>query len=74
VKACGEVPDLLAGQGDLLGEQADVVGIGEHLLERQPGVVEPPARASASTYMNEQRENGALRTLQAVRATRRVVR
>src|SRR6476661_4998375 len=35
-----EVADLLPGQGDLLREQPHVVAVGEHLLERRPGVVE----------------------------------
>src|SRR5687768_7405689 len=39
-----EVPELLAGGADLLGVEAEVVGVGEHLLERQPGLVHP-ARA-----------------------------
>src|SRR6478752_10390359 len=36
-----EVADLLAGQGDLLGVQARVVAVGEHLLESGPRVVQP---------------------------------
>jgi hypothetical protein len=52
----GEVPLLLSGAADLLGIQAHVVGVGEHLLERQPRLVQRPARASASTYQNEHAE------------------
>src|SRR5829696_4579865 len=37
----GEVPDLFPGQGDLLGVQPDVVGVGQHLLEGRPCVVDP---------------------------------
>src|SRR5688500_1509255 len=37
----GEVADLLAGQGDLLGVQPHVVGVGEHLLERLARIVDP---------------------------------
>src|SRR4029453_13126082 len=33
----GEVAQLLPGLADLLGVQAQVVGVGEHLLEGQPG-------------------------------------
>ncbi len=29
----GKVPELLAGEPDFLGVQAEVVGVGEHLLE-----------------------------------------
>src|SRR5215211_2079841 len=36
----GEVAQLLAGLADLLGVQAQVVGVGEHLLEDQPGLLE----------------------------------
>ena len=41
VKACGKLPELLAGEPDLLGVQAQVVGVGEHLLEGQPRLLEP---------------------------------
>jgi hypothetical protein len=34
---------LLSGAVDLLGIQAHVVGVGEHLLERQPRLVQVPA-------------------------------
>ena len=42
-----EVADLVARGVDLLGVQAQVVGVGQHLRERQSGVVEParPRRA-----------------------------
>ena len=46
----GEVAKLLAGQADLLGIEPEVVGVGEHLLEDEHGLVQRPARASASTY------------------------
>src|SRR6185437_4764823 len=36
-----EVPLLLAGQADLLREQAQVVGIGRHLLESETRLFEP---------------------------------
>ena len=36
-----EVADLFAGGGDLFGVQADVVRVGQHLLEGQARVVEP---------------------------------
>ncbi len=39
-----EVSQGLAGRSDLLGIQADVVGVGEHLLEHQPSLGHP-ARA-----------------------------
>jgi hypothetical protein len=34
----GQVSLLLAGAADL-GVQAQMVGVGEHLLERQPGII-----------------------------------
>src|SRR3954454_23049342 len=37
----GEVADLFPGQGDLLGVQPHVVGVGEHLLEGRPCVLHP---------------------------------
>ena len=37
-----EVADLLSGGVDLFGVEADVVGVGQHLRERQPSLVEPP--------------------------------
>src|ERR1700750_3145802 len=37
-----EVAELLAGAADLLGEQAQVVSVGVHLLEHQPGLLQPP--------------------------------
>src|SRR5438067_4435781 len=37
-----EVADLLSRGVDLLGVEADMVGIGQHLREGQPGVVQPP--------------------------------
>src|SRR5215216_2889644 len=36
----GEVAQLLPGLADLLGVQAQVVGVGEHLLEDQPGLLQ----------------------------------
>jgi len=42
VSAWGKFPCLLSGAADLLGIQAYVVGAGEHLLERQPRLVEAP--------------------------------
>src|SRR6476620_10973641 len=36
----GEVALLLAGAADLLGVEAHVVGVGEHLLEGQPRLVQ----------------------------------
>src|SRR3954447_19281705 len=37
----GKVAEQLARRPDLLGVEAQVVRVGEHLLERQPGLVEP---------------------------------
>jgi hypothetical protein len=35
-----EVPDLLAGESDVLGVHAQVVGAGQHFLERHARLVE----------------------------------
>src|SRR5690242_1784841 len=37
-----EVAERLAGRPDLLGVEAEVVGIGQHLLEGQAGLVQVP--------------------------------
>src|ERR1700722_2664609 len=37
----GEVAERLAGQADLLRVKAQVVGVGQHLLEDEPGLVQP---------------------------------
>src|SRR5690349_20377106 len=37
-----EVAELLAARADLLRVQPEVVGVREHLLERQPRLLEPP--------------------------------
>ena len=52
---------LLSGAADLLGIQAHVIGVGEHLLERQPRLVQAPGTgecttASASAYQNKHAE------------------
>ena len=39
----GKVADLFAAGADLFGVEHDVIGVGEHLLQRQLGVVEPYA-------------------------------
>ena len=44
----GKFPLLLSGAADLLGIQAEVVGVGEHLLERQPRLVQALGAGSAS--------------------------
>src|SRR5262249_30189190 len=45
----GEVAPLLSGAADLLGIQAHVVGVGEHLLERQPRLVQAPGAGERLT-------------------------
>ena len=52
-----EVSELLARQADLLGEEAKVVRVGEHLLECESASSSRPALARASTYQNVQIEN-----------------
>src|SRR5438034_7211863 len=52
-----EVAELLARRPDLLRVQADVVRVGEHLLERQSRLVEPPG-ASERLYPPERAQSG----------------
>jgi hypothetical protein len=47
----------IADRADLLGEQAHVVGVGEHLLEDVPAFIDAGGRVSASTSQNEYRLN-----------------
>ena len=55
-----EVTELLAGGADLLRIQAQVVGVGVHLLEDQPRLVEPPG-AGESVHVPERAQGeGAL--------------
>src|SRR5438105_3686127 len=61
-----EVAELLTGAADLLGEQAQVVGVGLHLLERKPGVVEPPGPGQGVDIPERAQREGALVARQAV--------
>src|SRR4029077_6793850 len=47
-----EVTELLTGAADLLGVQAQMVGVGEHLLQDQPRLVKPPG-AGEGVYVPE---------------------
>src|SRR5947207_14758192 len=40
-KGLRKVAQLLAGRADLLGIETDMICVGEHLLEREPCVIEP---------------------------------
>src|SRR3954470_2307471 len=62
----GEVAELLAGRPDLLGVQAEVVGVGLHLLERQAGVVEPAGAREGLDVPERADREGALVAPQAV--------
>jgi len=55
----GEVPWLLSGAADLLGIQAYVVGVGEHLLEREPRLVEAPGAGERLAVPERARREGA---------------
>ncbi|GAA3120699.1 hypothetical protein GCM10020254_79850 [Streptomyces goshikiensis] len=57
----GEVAQLFSGRADLLREQTEVVGVGEHLLEGEPGLLQP-ARAGQRLHVPEGADReGALR-------------
>jgi len=61
-----EVADLLPGGVDLLGIEAEVVPVGQHLRERQARVVEP-ARAGERIDIEERAQGeGALRAREAI--------
>lgn len=73
VKACGKLPSPLATGSDLLGEQADVVGVGLHLLEGIARRTNPPG-AGKSVHIEEGAETEcAFGAPQTVRGGRRVV-
>src|SRR5215217_7620257 len=69
----GEVAQLLAGLADLLGVQAQVVGVGEHLLQGQPGLLQA-AGAGQGVHVPEGADReGPLVAAQAVGGGGRVV-
>src|SRR5215471_5874705 len=62
-----EVSQLLATETDFLGVEAEVIGVGEHLLERKSSVFEAPGlRESLYVPERAQRER-ALRATESVR-------
>src|ERR687897_1229210 len=68
-----EVAKLLAGQPNLLGVETEVVGVGAHLLQRQPRILEPP-RASQRVYVPERADGkGPLRATQTVGRGARII-
>src|SRR5262252_10019241 len=69
----GEVPLLLAGAADLLGVQAEMVAVGEHLLERQPRLVQAPGTGERLHVPKRARREGAFFAAQPVGAGPRVV-
>src|SRR4051812_39088063 len=69
----GEVADLLAGEGDLLGVQPDVVAVREHLLEGGAGVLHAAGAGEGVDVGEGAQREGALRAAQAVGRGRRVV-
>ena len=66
LKACGKLPSCSPVAADLLGVQAQVVGVGVHLLERQPGVVEPAGPGQGVDVPERAQGEGALVALEAV--------
>src|SRR5215831_7915506 len=69
----GEVPLLRSGAADLLGVQAEVVAVGEHLLERQPRLVQAPGAGERLDVPERACREGAFGAAQPVRAGLRVV-
>jgi hypothetical protein len=59
---------LLSGAADLLGTHAHVVGAGEHLLERQPSLVQAPGAGERLDVPERARREGAFRAEPAIGA------
>ena len=68
VSARGKFPLLLSGAADLPGIQAQVVGVGEHLLERQPRLVQAPGAGERLDVPERARREGAFPAADPVRA------
>src|SRR5689334_16247177 len=62
-----EIAELTAGAVDLLGVQAEVVGVGEHLLEDQPRLVQPTGTAQRIDVPERAQRERALVAGQPVR-------
>src|SRR5947209_4491088 len=62
----GEVSQLLSGRADLLPEQADVVAVGQHLLERHPGLLQPAGPSQRVDVPEGAHREGAFAALQSV--------
>src|SRR4051812_34843526 len=62
----GEVADLLPGQGDLLGVQPDVVGVGQHLLEGRPCVIDASGAGEGVDVGERAEREGAFGAAQPV--------
>src|SRR5437763_10320985 len=61
-----EVPERLAGWADLLGVEPEVIRVGEHLLEGQPGLVDAAGAGQRLDVPERTDREGALIALQAV--------
>src|SRR5690242_7219066 len=69
----GEVPLLFPGAADLLGVQAQMVGVSEHFLERQTRLLEPPGPGERLDVPERARRERAFPAAHTVRAGLRVV-
>jgi len=65
-KGLREIAELLAGAADLLGIQAEVIGVSVHLLKNQSRVVEPPGAGEGVNVPERAQGEGALITGQPV--------
>ena len=70
VNACGKLPICSPVRRDLLGVQADVVGVGQHLLEHQPGLLQPAGPGQRVHVGERAQGERALATRAARPATR----
>ena len=73
VKAWGKLPSCSPVGADLFGEEADVVGVGQHLLEREPRVVQATGAGEGVDVPERADRERAFGSLQAVRRGCRVV-
>src|SRR3954463_2044535 len=62
-----EVADLLTGQGDLHGVETDMVGVGEHLLEGRPRVLDAAGAGQGVDVGERAEREGAFGAAQSVR-------
>ncbi|MDQ1597161.1 MAG: hypothetical protein QOI70_585, partial [Microbacteriaceae bacterium] len=56
-----EVADLLTVGRDLFGIEAEMIRVGQHLLEREPSIIDPPGSSERVDLQEGAQREGALR-------------